>query len=247
MKNKIYLAIRFILLLFVKKKALKTILMSVAYEIENKNKTSVTEKVLEKYNNRKIGNYATIARPLARDLHYAFHFKMVLDYIVKNKFSAVEIGCAAGDFLNTCAKKVPDKKFIGIDFNVDIAIKNFITGKKRKKNLKFIEGYVQNLELPKVDAAVFISTATCLFPIELLKTFKKISASSISTIILSEPWWWRQSISVEDRKTNSSHAKFICWNHAYPGLLKKAGYKIIHLEKQVEKQNTEKLFIVASK
>ena len=246
MKNNIYLIIRYLVLIFARKQAFKTILMSVAYEIENKNKTSVSEKVLEKYNNREIGNYAS-SKSLTKDELSTFRFKKVLDYIVKNKFSAVEIGCAGGDFLNALAKKVPDKKFIGIDFNVDFANKKFTKRTAGKQNLKFIDGYILDLELPKVDAAVFISTASCLFPIELLETFKKIRARGISKIIISEPWWRRQSISIEDTKTNSSHAKFICWNHAYPGLLKKAGYKVIHLERKVEKEDTEKLFMVASK
>ncbi|MFL2688020.1 MAG: methyltransferase [Alphaproteobacteria bacterium] len=246
MRNWIYRFIRNTLLILCRKQGFKTIISSVSYELENQNKRKPNAVVLERYLNPEIGGYAHAAPLTGRDLD-TLRFSLVKDYIIENRMSAVEIGCAGGDLLGQLATELPDKNYTGIDFNVDFAKQNFkIKHDKPLTNLEFISGYFLETELPKSDAAILVSTASCFLPLELSATFEKIKNSEIKTIIISEPWWWRQPLSASDTSTNSTHAKYVCWNHAYPGLLKKAGYSITHFEKTVEKSNAERLFIVAT-
>lgn len=246
MKNWIYRFIRNSILRLCGNQAFKTLISSISYELENRGKSKPNEVVLDRYLNSEIGGYARAAPLTERELDVP-RFSLVKDYVIANRLSVIDIGCAGGDLLGQIAKELPDQNFTGIDFNVDFAKQNFsINGDESQNNLNFVGGYFLDMDLPKSDAAIFISTASCLLPLELAASFELLNTSEIKTIILSEPWWWRQPLSALDESTSSTHAKYVCWNHAYPGLLMKAGYSITHFEKTVEKSNTERLFIVAT-
>jgi len=247
-KNLIYRLTRSILVKLGKLGWIENILRSIVYEVENREKTKPNSVVLDRYCNPDIGGYANIQSLTEADLSSP-RFLTVSEYFDSHPMSAIDIGCAGGDFAARLAQKFPDHEYFGVDFNVDYAVQNFKSPNSQKniENLTFYGGYFLEMDLPKADAAIFISTASCLLPIELSATFQKMSNNGVRHIIISEPWWWRQSIAPSDVSVESKHAKYVCWNHAYPGLLKHAGFEIVQFEKTIEKSNTERLFIVASK
>jgi len=216
----------------------KQIIQSAYFTLTHANEERPSPEALDRYTNPEIGGYAP-SNGLTKDELDKFRFKAVLDYFRANPQNIIEIGCASGDILGVLAKEQPTKTFEGIDFSVEFAQKLYSA-----PNLTFRKGYFLDMDW-KGEALVMISTATCLLPKELHAAFKQAKQAGVKTIVLSEPWWWNQSIKPESRDAVSVHAKYVCWNHNYPGYLNKHGYKITQLQRVPEKTEVEKLFIVA--
>ena len=179
---------------FLKSKILNFLFLNFNYYEKNINENFSEESqnymnnssVLKVYTDSNFGSNESIK---IEDQQRGFGIPVIRNILKNDEIkNIIEIGTGNGDLINLFANEFKNKKFTGLEFNIDNANK-----KHKSANLNFVSGYALNL-LQKTDIDVIdlvFSTSTFIFftPKE-LEEYIKIFSKKCKYIVIIDPTWF---------------------------------------------------------
>ena len=199
------------------------------YSKSNEERDSVSSFMVERYSLPSLQGYGDLDSAIASRQPNEVLIKTlnsILENMTKNSI-VVEVGTALGNNIADLSDKYPDNKFIGIDFNVDNALK----AHKPRKNLQFLSGYaLQILKNKEISGDVLfsMSTAALVLPNELKNYIRAAKNAGFLYIVFCEPVFYREQVD-ENTEAISVHQNIGVWYHNYAAYLRDEGYKILSL------------------
>lgn len=172
------------------------------------------DSILQKYTNF---NYGLSENVKLEDQQRGFGIQILRNILKNDEIkNIIEIGTGNGDLISLFASEFKNKKFTGLEFNVDTAKK-----KHKSENLNFVSEYALNyFQKSDVDGIdlVFATSTFIFFTPKELKEYIKIFSKKCKFIIIIDPTWF--GINKKKYLKNTYHLENGVFFHDYNHYLK---------------------------
>jgi hypothetical protein len=205
-----------------------------SFMMENRGRKRLSTLTIQQYSDESLFGYGDVDFGKGGDTLQEQQRGLILPLLeraIRENVSAktiVEIGTGNGDVLKYLADKYPDRHFIGVDFSVANARRQY----GRIPAIEFVKGYALDLLSEgslKGDIVFGSSTFVFFTPLELAQYISLFKSTGFKEVILNEPTWGNY-VQENNSQVVSRHLEGNMWYHNFCGYLVANGYQVTDLD-----------------